>query len=286
MSNVVINPYNFVVSGSVVTSDTAISAGGGTSSATTNAQTSSSYVWSNITAISSARQYCFGTGNADNFTVAGGHNVDNSQTWNGSSWATEIALNTERRDTTATAGAYNDMIVVAGRNNSGTLLNSSATFNGTTWSAGASVVTAREHPCGSGESDSMLVAGGYDGVPTTDKVDSYDGSSFSVETVMPTASYGQNMGASAFDSAHVAGGNVAMSGTYDGTTWTNTTELSVSTLHYFGGGGGFRDDHIVMGGHDSGTDYDTTWLWNGTAWVAKGDLTVVKRGGAGDCTVR
>jgi hypothetical protein len=103
---------------------------------------------------------------------------------------------------------------------------------------------------------------------------------------MGTASYGQNMGASARDSAHVAGGNVAMSGTYDGTTWTNTTELSVSTTHYFAGGGGDRDEHLVMGGMSPGTDYDTTWLWDGTSWVSKNALTISKRGGAGDCTAR
>ena len=102
---------------------------------------------------------------------------------------------------------------------------------------------------------------------------------------MPTASYGQNMGASASDSAHTAGGSSAMSGTYDGTTWTNTTELSVPTTHY-GAGGGDRDEHLFMSGYSSGTNYDTSYLWNGTTWVAKDDLTVAKRGVAGDCTAR
>jgi len=270
-----------------VTSGSAMTAGGGTSSATTNAQTSSNYVWTNIASISTARLYTFGTGNASNFTIGGSQNVENSETWNGSSWATAISTDTQRRDTTATAGSYNDMIVAYGRNNAGTLLNSSSTFNGTTWSAGVTANTAREHPCGAGQSDSMLIAGGYDSSAPSTSVDSYNGTTFTTETVLPTASYGQNMGASASNSAHIAGGATAMSGTYDGTTWTNTTELSVSTTHYFAGGGGDRDEHLVMGGYiSSGTNYDTTWLWNGTSWVSKNALTTAKRAGAGDCTAR
>jgi hypothetical protein len=270
-----------------VTSGSAMTAGGGTSSATTNAQTSSNYVWTNIASISTARLYTFGTGNASNFTIGGANSVENSETWNGSSWATAISTDTQRRDTTATAGSYNDMIVAYGRNNAGTLLNSSSTFNGTTWSAGVTANTAREHPCGAGQSDSMLIAGGYESSGTSNKVDSYNGTTFTTETVLPTASYGQNMGASASNSAHIAGGATAMSGTYDGTTWTNTTELSVSTTHYFAGGGGDRDEHLVMGGYiSSGTNYDTTWLWNGTSWVSKNALTTAKRAGAGDCTAR
>ncbi|MHA1740282.1 MAG: hypothetical protein ACTSWD_16955 [Candidatus Heimdallarchaeota archaeon] len=271
-----------------VTSGSAMTAGGGTGGGgTTNAQTSSNYVWTNIASISTARQYTFGTGNASNFTIGGANSVENSETWNGSSWATAISTDTQRRDTTATAGSYNDMIVAYGRNNAGTLLNSSSTFNGTTWSAGVTANTAREHPCGAGQSDSMLIAGGYESGGTSNKVDSYNGTTFTTETVLPTASYGQNMGASASNSAHIAGGNVAMSGTYDGTTWTNTTELSVSTTHYFAGGGGDRDEHLVMGGYTpSSNNYDTTWLWDGTSWVSKNALTISKRGGAGDCTAR
>ena len=133
----------------------------------------------------------------------------------------------------------------------------------------------------------MLIAGGYDSSAPSTSVDSYNGTTFTTETVLPTASYGQNMGASASNSAHIAGGATAMSGTYDGTTWTNTTELSVSTTHYFAGGGGDRDEHLVMGGYiSSGTNYDTTWLWNGTSWVSKNALTTAKRAGAGDCTAR
>ena len=62
-------------------------------------------------------------------------------------------------------------------------------------------------------------------------------------------------------------------GTYDGSAWTATTSYPVSQTHYFGGGGGVIDDHLCMGGYkaDGGiVKYDTTNLWNGTAWVAKG----------------
>ena len=66
------------------------------------------------------------------------------------------------------------------------------------------------HPAGSGARDSMLVAGGYTAAPST-LVDSYDGSSFSTETAMPTASYGQSLAASAYDSAHITGGYSTLS---------------------------------------------------------------------------
>ncbi len=285
----------FPVATSEATTDKGICAGGrvGSSPAfNTNAQTSSSYSWSNITAISSGRSYAFGVGNADNFIVGGGYSTsppDNSQTWNGSSWASEVALNAERKDTTAAAGSYDDMIVAYGRNNAGGLLNSSSTWNGSSWSSGATGGTAREGTSGTGARDSMLVAGGYISASSA-LVDSYDGSSFSTETAMPTAAYGQNMGASAYDSAHITGGysTTVYSGTYDGSSWSNTTCYPVSTTHFFGGGGGIIDDHLAMGGYKAAgfVYYKTTNLWNGTAWVNKNDLTENKSGGGGDCTAR
>mgnify|MGYP003650874961 CR=1 FL=1 len=283
-----------------VTSGSALCSGGKSTdggSPTTNTQASSDGVWANITSISTARQMAHGIGNANNFTIAGGYNgVNNSQTWNGNSWATEIAINTQRRDTTAIAGSYDDCVVACGRNTAGTLLNTASKFDGTTWSATSSNAnTAREHPAGSGQADSMLVAGGYDASGTSDKVDSYDGTTFTNGTVLPNAVYGSNMAASANDSAHITGGysgggSTPYSGTYDGSSWTATTQYPVSTAHYFGGGGGDRDEHLVMGGYNANVSplayYDTTYLWNGTSWVAKNDLMEDKAQGAGDCTAR
>ena len=283
-----------------VTSDSALCSGGKSTdggSPTTNTQASSDGVWANITAISTARQMPHGIGNANNFTIAGGYNgVNDSQTWNGTSWATAIPINTQRRDTSAIAGSYDDCVVACGRNTAGTLLNTASKFDGTTWSATSSNAnTAREHPCGSGQADSMLVAGGYGASATSDAVDSYDGTTFTNGTALPNAVYGSNMAASANDSAHITGGysgggSTPYSGTYDGSTWTDTGQYPVSTAHYFGGGGGDRDEHLVMGGYNANVTpyayYDTTYLWNGTSWVAKNDITEDKAQGAGDCTAR
>ena len=279
-----------------VTSGSAICAGGGvTGNVASGAQTSSNYVWGNITAISTARQYPFGVGNASNFTIAGGYNgsasVENSQTWNGTSWATEIGSSEERRDTSGGAGSYDDIIIAFGRNNSGTLLNSASKFNGTTWSAVSSNAgTAREGTVGTGASDSALFAGGYS-TGNSSEVNSYNGTAFASEQAMGSAHYGLSMGASASDSAHVAGGYPSgYCADFDGSTWTTTTAYPVaSATHFFAGGGGKKDEHLTMGGHLSpSTRYNTTYLWNGTAWITKDNSTLTenKQGGAGDCTAR
>ena len=158
-------------------------------------------------------------------------------------------------------------------------------YSGSAWSEGGDMISGMSGSLeGAGIQNAAISMGGPAATNCT-CTEVYNGTAWATETAMPTASYGQNMGASASDSAHTAGGSAAMSGTYDGTTWTNTTELSVPTTTY-GAGGGDRDEHLVMSGYSGGTNYDTTWLWNGSAWVAKDDLTVGKRGAAGDCTAR
>ena len=279
-----------------VTSGSAICAGGGvTGNVASGAQTSSNYVWSNITAISTARQYPHGVGNASNFTLAGGYNgssaVENSQTWNGTSWATEIGSSVERRDSAGGAGSYDDIFIAFGRNGSGTLLNSSSKFNGTSWSTEAGSGTAREGTVGTGASDSALFAGGY-ASGNSSEVNSYNGTSWATvaSRAMDSAVYGLSMGASSSDSAHVAGGYPSgYSADFDGSTWTSTSPYPVqAATHFFAGGGGKKDEHLTMGGHfPTSTRYNTTYLWNGTAWLLdKGDLKENKQGGAGDCTAR
>jgi hypothetical protein len=272
--------------GGGATTDTAISTGGLAGSGyawMNNAQVSSGYTWSNITSITTARGYCFATGNADNAIIGGGWDnaiVSNSQVWTGS-WSTETALNAERRDTTAVLGKYDECLAVYGRNAAGSLLNSSASWNGSSWSTGTTANTAREHAAGAGAFDDGLIGGGYESSGDSNKVDSWDGSSFTTETVMTTAAYGQNMAAVSYDSADIAG--EGMWGSYDGTTWTTHASSGISATHYFGGGGGAVDDHLICGGYKPYDYYDTTFLWDGSAWASKGNLTTVRYAGAGQC---
>ncbi len=271
------------------TTDTAIATGGRDASGNwlSNVQVSSSYAWSNTTSLTSARGYCFGTGNADNAIVAGGWDnsiVSNSQVWTGS-WSAETALNAQRRDTTVCLGKYDECLAVYGRNAAGSLLNSSASWDGSSWSTGTTANTAREHAGGAGAFDDGLMCGGYT-TGNSNLVDSWDGSSFSTETVMPTAAYGQNVAAVSYDSADVAGLN--MWGSYDGSSWTTHTSNGASPTHYWAGGGGAVDDHLVMGGYDTTGGvpynfYDTTFLWDGSSWASKGNLTMVKYAGGGQC---
>ena len=69
---------------------------------------------------------------------------------------------------------------------------------------------------------------------------------------------------------------------YNGTGWSEMTEMN--TARAFSGGSGANAEGVVIfgGRHPSvGDDYAVTELWNGSSWVEKGDLNTGRSRGAG-----
>ena len=254
----------------------------------TSTFTATNYVWGSgsVATIGESRTYSAGAGNKNSFWIAGGSNAHTSRIFDGSSWSSTTALDTERRDTTAGGGSTSNAIIACGRNQSGTEISSSSKYNGTSWSSAGTVTGgAGEHVGGSGTGSSFLATGGS---TRNDKCDKYDGTSWSASAVLPqTTVRSHNQAGNSSASAHTAGGNYASSFTWNGTSWstsTNYVQGGDTTVRY-PTGGGTAEHHWIMGGLDEAggsSALDNTELWNGSTWTAKGALPTANYAGVGD----
>ena len=264
---------------------------GGAGSLTNNTSLATDYVWATNSAnLPNNLGYSAGGGYKSSFQACGGYIAsgsffDSSTIWNGSSWASAVALDTQRRDTTAYGGSPSSAIIALGRNNSGTEVDSSSKWNGTSWSsAGAVGSQAGEHVGGDGLDTSMLITGGSRGK----EADKWNGRSWSATTALPQDTSSHNHAGRTAESAHVAGGNGAYAYDWDGTTWTSVTAITLGsdTTPRYVSGGGNKDHHWVMCGLDGGSSMNNCTLWNGSSWTAKGNMTETQYAGLGDGTIR
>ncbi len=268
---------------------------GGAGSLTNNTSTATNYVWATDSAnLPNNLGYSAGGGYKSSFMACGGYissgnYFDSSTIWNGSAWATAVALDTQRRDTTAYGGNTASAVIALGRNNAGTEIDSSSKWNGTTWSSAGAIGANRvgEHVAGDGNDVSMLITGGSS-TYRDNYADKWNGTAWSATTNIPSNMTSHNQAGATSESAHIAGGGVAWAGDWDGTTWTQTTTItqgSDSTPRYVSGGG-TKDSHWVMCGLDGGTSMNNCTLWNGSSWTAQGNMTEAQYGGLGDGTIR
>jgi len=268
---------------------------GGAGSITNNTSLATNYVWATNSAdLPNNLAYSAGGGYKSSFQACGGYIAsgsffDKSTIWNGSTWATAVNLDTQRRDTTAYGGSPSSAVIALGRNNSGTEIDSSSKWNGTTWSSAGAVGSNRvgEHVAGDGGDVSMLITGGS-ATYRDNYADKWNGSTWSATTNISSNMTSHNQAGKTSESAHIAGGGVAWAGDWDGTTWTQTTTLtqgSDSTPRYVSGGGN-KDHHWVMCGLDGGSSMNNCTLWNGSSWTAKGNMTESQYAGLGDGTIR
>jgi hypothetical protein len=125
-------------------------------------------------------------------------------------------------------------------------LSSSEEWNGTSWSSGGSLTTAREAggSCGDGSSNARFV-GGYVTSPAP----------------YPLSNLNEQ---------------------YNGTSWASDTVLPVTNNNLQSNMDGSVDDCIIINGHANGTgDRNMTYVWNGSAWTSKATNSTSS---AGSCT--
>ena len=166
-----------------------------------------------------------------------------------------------------------------GQNSTG-LLNLNEEYNGSGWSAGGALNTARRWHYGAGSQTAALCAGGQDGstgaTPVTANSEEYNGTAWTEGNNLGTGRYNGGSGGTQ-TAAFATGGSPAPSYTnateeYDGSSWTAGGNLPVSK-GYFGGGGTLTAG-IVMGIGPSETD---SYEYDGSSWAAGGTMN---RGGS------
>jgi len=211
----------------------------------------------------------------------------------GAAWATGGALNTGRNGLgasgTQTAG------LAAGGNLGPSKVDNSEEYDGTSWTEGDNLTTARGELAAAGNSPqtASLVFGGTtssspDNPGITNASEEYNGTSWSSGNVMNYSS--RNLGGLGVQTSAVSAGGLgpptylATTGEYDGTNWTAGTSLPAGLQDNQGMTGVSQTQGLLAGGEGPpGAATTATLEYDGTNWTAGGSLpaTVYGNGAAG-----
>ena len=247
----------------------ALAAGGGTSALTEEFTAPS--IFSKIT---EGQLFFNSTANAFKETV---------QDFPGGTFASGGSLNTARRQQ-GTFGAHNDAIVAGTLTYGANVEN----YNGTTWTEINDVPAGASSSGGSGTtSSSGAVFMGYNtSTSVTNATYEFDGTNWTTGGSANTSrGAGGGTGSSADDAIYVGGTNAAAPQTvyanvetYNGSSWTETTDIA--TASQLMALVGTSTSALLIGGSPNPTPTQTQ-SWNGTSWTNIGALPTNIYGNAG-----
>ena len=186
-------------------------------------------------------------------------------------WSAGGALSVPRSVAGLNAGTQTAGIAFGGYN--GTSFgntNSTEEYNGSSWTGGGNLSTARRAGAGFGIQTSAVLGGGYGPSNATEE---YDGSSWTGGGNMP-ASFHNTSGCGTLTTGLSNGASESPTQTckYDGTSWTAASSLPSGRTQ--GGTAGTSAAAIAAGGF--GTN---SYEWGGSSWTAAPDLNSPRSGG-------
>ena len=194
--------------------------------------------------------------------------VDNSEEFNGSSWAEGDNLNTARY-VLAGAGTQTAGLGFGGYTTSANRKESEE-YNGTSWTEGDNLNTARGYLAGCGTQTAGLAIQGFQdgGEGEVSKVEEYNGTSWSEVTNAPFTSRKNSAAGIQTDAITFAGHNNRTDVVgYDGTTWS--TRPSMATGRDFSSGLGTATAALCAGGDAPGDEgLNTTEEFTGDTQAA------------------
>ena len=186
----------------------------------------------------------------------------------------------------STAGTQSANFVVGGEIPSDSSLSDACEeYNGSGYSAGGDLGTARRKFAGGGTLTAGIVFGGAE-QPNSGKTETYDGSSFSEVNDMNTAR-AQHAGVGTQTAALAAGGyDTARTGKteeYNGTSWSEQNDMSIARSQLNSSAGTQTAMFIGGGNYKPGSLGYTRYSeeYDGTSWSSGGSLAVGKNGAFG-----
>ena len=226
----------------------------------------SAYTWTAQSSLNVARICSCATGSSNAGIVAAGlgtGNVDlfSSDEFDGTSWSAGGNHSVARWYTDG-AGSRDAMIMCAGPRDG----DSVETYNGTSWSNGTNRTAPISYHYANGLIDAYLSYGGYNGSGQTASY-SYNGSTWSAETSLPSAAfeggqYGTSMDACGCLSPHIGTPSHLQ---WNGTAWSTNTTFPVNSYACRGGGSGMSG---ILGWGTAAGLGGVTYRWTGTSWLA------------------
>ena len=178
--------------------------------------------------------------------------------------------------------------VAAGGNISGSVTNKTEEYNGTGWTAGNTLGTARRSLQAAGLESAGLVFGGDTSVNSTgfsNLTETYNGTNWSEANEL-TTSRGAGSGAGLSTAAVAIGGSTGPGApnysnvveNWNGSSWSNGT--SVNTARIRGGASGIQTSLLFFGGQAAPGASNSVELWNGSSWTETTEINTA-RGYAG-----
>tara|TARA_R100001086_G_scaffold173556_1_gene95124 strand:+ start:210 stop:2072 length:1863 start_codon:yes stop_codon:yes gene_type:complete len=195
--------------------------------------------WTSGGSLSTGRRNLGGLGISTAALAFGGQEPSYStatEEYGGSSWTSGGALPAGRRNATG-VGSQTASLVLAGQSPPGAGVNTSFTYNGTSYSGGPTMINSRADGASSGPNSSntsaLVYAGSAGASPYAVilSTETYDGSAFSTAPNLSTGRDGQGSGGSSTEGVQVAG--YVPSGSYLSSTeqfTPETTSVNVKTI--------------------------------------------------------
>ena len=293
--------------GAGANADSALSFGGPPPAPGTQIETFDGTSWTTSPAtLATARYNIAGCGTTSSTLAAGGFRAspaafittteqyDKSiNTVVAAAWASSGDLNTARWGG-STMGSQTAGLFAGGATPS-TKLNNSEEYDGTSWTEGNNLNTARGLMAAGGNSTQtagLAFAGttstGPDNPGATNATEEYNGSSWTSVNNMNYSA--RNLGGAGTQTSAVSAGGVpvlATTGEYDGTNWTAGTSLPAGLQDNQGMTGASQTAAFVAGGEGPpGARRTDTLEYDGTNWTAGGPLftAVMQNGASGTLT--
>ena len=179
------------------------------------------------------------------------------------------------------SGILTAAFVVGGETPPGAMVNTSASYNGTSWTATNNINSARGNVQAAGTLTAGLIMGGYQNVPDPnflfEETEEFNGTTWSEVNDMPTGGY-QGGGTGTQTAAFVNNMYIStpqprtnVTYEYDGTNWSsggNTAETTNSRSSV-----GTLTAGLTVGGRPAPSSYlDKTELYDGTSWTSGVDM--------------
>jgi hypothetical protein len=181
--------------------------------------------------------YLFGAGTQTAGLAAGGGGPPFSTAsfeYDGSTWSNPATMNIGRSYAIYNVGTQTAAYYFGGFIPSDPNATTTENYNGTSWSPGTNINTAREASAGFGIQTSAIMAGGTNPPGRVNNVESWNGTSWTEIAEINTARSYVGGGGNNNSSGIIFGGQTATASTasteyWNGTTWTEINDLSTAT---------------------------------------------------------
>ena len=234
--------------------------------------------WSSGASLGQVRRVGAGTGPQTAGMVFGGFDASTAlgqtEQYNGTSWTEVGDLTTARGKLgSATAGSQTATLGFGGSTaepSNPAIVDNSEEFNGSSWSEGNNINTARYNIAGAGTQTAGLGFGGYTTGTNRNESEEYNGTSWTEGNNLNTAR-GYIAGGGIQTAALAAtgfidggGGNTAITEEYDGTSWTTVTVCPTAQASAILSG--TQTNAIIFAGSPNRA---TTFGYDGTNWSTR-----------------